>query len=229
LGVSREGEFKNTIKMFVQKVHSPCRKLFPKQPTKISMSVFPRFFWVLSRFWVFHSDGSSKTLKNTFCKNRQKITNGFFVDFVYHVFGRFSVREFKKRHKKVVTKSLCRKLFQTNGLKFQCQFLPRLFCFITSVGVSRRGEFKHTIKKHESDPGPFLASEPPIHHGGRRIDDLLGGGWAGQRLKKDQGQIYASDIFLVVFSNSPRRETPTNVIKQKNRGKTDIEILVDLF
>jgi hypothetical protein len=55
----------------VQKHHtntfakSPCRKLFPKQSTKISMSVFPRFF-VLSRFRVFLSDESSKTLQKAF-------------------------------------------------------------------------------------------------------------------------------------------------------------------
>jgi hypothetical protein len=30
LGVSREGEFKNTTQMFLQKVHSPCRKISPK-------------------------------------------------------------------------------------------------------------------------------------------------------------------------------------------------------
>jgi hypothetical protein len=51
----------------VQKHHknvfakSPCRKLFQKKSTEISMSVFPRLFWFLSRFRVFLSDGSSKT------------------------------------------------------------------------------------------------------------------------------------------------------------------------
>jgi hypothetical protein len=32
-----------------------------------------------------------------------------------------------------------------------------------------------------------------------------------------------------VFLNSHRWVTPENAIKQKNRGKTDIEIFVDLF
>jgi hypothetical protein len=40
----------------------------PKKSTKISMSVFPRLFSVLSRFRVFLTDVSSKTQQKTFCK-----------------------------------------------------------------------------------------------------------------------------------------------------------------
>jgi hypothetical protein len=88
----------------VQKHHknmftkSPCRKLFPIKSTEILMSVFPRIFF-LSRFRVFLSDGSSKTLKKTFCKKivsksfykkfDKRSKTDFFSQFVYHVFRRF--------------------------------------------------------------------------------------------------------------------------------------------
>jgi hypothetical protein len=59
---------------------------------------------------VFLSDGSSKALQkrfaktivsNFFCKTiDQKSETDFFRFFVYHVFGRFSVRGVQKRHKK---------------------------------------------------------------------------------------------------------------------------------
>jgi hypothetical protein len=91
-------------------------KTFPekilRKSTKISMSVFPRLFFVLLCFQVLLSDGSSKTLQKTlhekkscrkvFTKNRQKIQNRFcFITF----FGRFSMREFKNTTKKL-TKNL---------------------------------------------------------------------------------------------------------------------------
>jgi hypothetical protein len=37
------------------------------------MSVFPRFFFVLSRFRVFFSDGSSKTQPKSFTKKSQQV------------------------------------------------------------------------------------------------------------------------------------------------------------
>jgi hypothetical protein len=86
LGVSQQGAFKNAVNIFFPT--SPCRKLFPK---KFDVS-FPSTSFVLSRFRVILSDGSSKTLQKTFCKKRPKVQNRFFTGFVYHVFGRFSVR-----------------------------------------------------------------------------------------------------------------------------------------
>jgi hypothetical protein len=41
---------------------SPCQNFF-KKSTEISMSVPPRFCFVLSRFWMLLSDGSKKALK----------------------------------------------------------------------------------------------------------------------------------------------------------------------
>jgi hypothetical protein len=64
LGVSRQGEFKNTIKIFLQKVHvenfsQNFDKIFRCQFFDVS---FSSTFFVLSRFRVFLSDGSSKAL-----------------------------------------------------------------------------------------------------------------------------------------------------------------------
>jgi hypothetical protein len=85
----------------VQKHHtnifaeSPCRKLFPTKSTKTSMPVFFDFF-CLSRFRVFLSGGSSKTLQKTFyqkivsnCfykkidqKSKTEIFSNFFITFL---------------------------------------------------------------------------------------------------------------------------------------------------
>jgi hypothetical protein len=72
LGVSRQGKSKNTIQIILQKVHVENRKLFPKKSTQKKFDVsFPSTFFVLSRFRVFLSGGSSKTLqKNVLQKNR---------------------------------------------------------------------------------------------------------------------------------------------------------------
>jgi hypothetical protein len=67
---------------------------------KIDVS-FSSTFYVLSRFRVFFSDGSSKTQQKMFCKKivsksfykkfDQKSKTGFFSIFFSHVFGRFSM------------------------------------------------------------------------------------------------------------------------------------------
>jgi hypothetical protein len=111
LGVSRQGEFKNTIKIFWQKVRV---ENFPQNFDKnFDVSFSPTTF-VLSHFRVFFSDGSSKTLPKTFCKKivsekfykkfDQKSKTDFFSIFFYHVFGRFSVRGVQKHDKKNIEK-----------------------------------------------------------------------------------------------------------------------------
>jgi hypothetical protein len=103
LGVSRQGEFKNTINIFLQKVH--VENFFQNFDQNFDVS-FSSTFFVLSHFRVSFSDGSSKALQKTFCKqnrvekllqkNRPKTQNHFFLDFFYHVFGRFSVKGVEK-------------------------------------------------------------------------------------------------------------------------------------
>jgi hypothetical protein len=107
LGVSRQGEFKNTTKIFLQKVH--VENFFQKNRQNFDVS-FSSTFFVLSRFRVFLSDGSSKALQKTLYKrnrvekfvqkNRLKSKTDFVSILFNHVFGRFSVRGVKKHDKK---------------------------------------------------------------------------------------------------------------------------------
>jgi hypothetical protein len=93
LGVSRRGEFKNTIKIFWQKVR--VENLSQNFDKNFDVS-FSSTFFVLSHFRVFFSDGSSKTLQKTFCKKnrvekflqkiRPKVQNRLFLDFFFITF-----------------------------------------------------------------------------------------------------------------------------------------------
>jgi hypothetical protein len=96
LGVSRQGEFKNTIKIFWQKVRV---ENFPQNFDKNFDVSFSSAFFVLSHFRVFFSDGSSKALQRTFCKKnrvekflqkiRPKVQNRLFLDFFLSRFWAF--------------------------------------------------------------------------------------------------------------------------------------------
>jgi hypothetical protein len=83
------------------------------------------------------------------------------------VFSDGSSKALKKTcYKKIVSKSFYQKFDQKSKPTFS------RFLFITFLGVSRWGKFKNTIKKYrknKSDPSPFLASNPPTHHGGHRF------------------------------------------------------------
>jgi hypothetical protein len=87
-------------------------KRFSKILTKKIDVSFSSVFFVLSRFRVFLSDGSSKTLQKTFCK-KNRVENfsaknpkpTFSRIFFYHVLGRFSVRGVQKHDKKSRKKS----------------------------------------------------------------------------------------------------------------------------
>jgi hypothetical protein len=111
LGVSWQGEFKNTIK-FWQKVRVENFSQNFDQNFDVS---FSSTFFVLSHFQVFFSDGSSKTLQKTFYKKnrvekffkkiRPKVQKPTFSRFFFnHVFGRFSVRGVQKHDKKISNK-----------------------------------------------------------------------------------------------------------------------------
>jgi hypothetical protein len=59
--------FFNTIKIFLQKVHVEKKSKYFDKNFDVS---FPSTFFVLSRFRVFFSDGSSKALQKTFYKKK---------------------------------------------------------------------------------------------------------------------------------------------------------------
>jgi hypothetical protein len=91
---SLRGEFKNTIKMFLQKVHVEKQIHFF---WSMSVSVFPRLYFIfITVSGCFSAMGVKKT--------QQKIVSKTFYKKIYncfnHVFGRFSMRGVQKHHKK---------------------------------------------------------------------------------------------------------------------------------
>jgi hypothetical protein len=107
LSVSRQGEFKNTTTIFLQKVHVGKKKKKIDKTFDVSCS---STFFVLSRFRVFFSEGvqkhhkkrfRKKSCRKVFTKNSTKNPKPTFSRiFCYHVFGRFSMRGVQKRDKK---------------------------------------------------------------------------------------------------------------------------------
>jgi hypothetical protein len=93
LGVSRQGEFKNTTKIFLQKVH--VETFFQKNRQKIEVSFSLIFCFIAvsgaSQRWEFKNTAKNVLQKNRvekfLQKNRPKIQNRLFLDFFYHIFG----------------------------------------------------------------------------------------------------------------------------------------------
>jgi hypothetical protein len=112
LGVSRQGEFKNSIKIFLQKVHVENKS---KISTKISMSVFPRLFMFYRVFGCFSAMGVQKHYKKRFTKKivsksfyktfDQKSKNRLFLVFCLSRFWAFLEGRSKTRLKKYRKKS----------------------------------------------------------------------------------------------------------------------------
>jgi hypothetical protein len=108
LGVSRQGEFKNTIKIFLQKVHvENFSKNFDK---KFRCQFFLDFFCFIafsgvSQRWEYKNTTKNvlqkKSCRKVFTKNSTKNPKPTFSrNLFYHVFGRFSVRGVQKHDKK---------------------------------------------------------------------------------------------------------------------------------
>jgi hypothetical protein len=104
-------------------------------------------------------------------KKWQKFRCEFFLDFLfYRVFGCFSAMGVKKHHRKRFTKKSCRKAFikkSTKQSKTDCFLFLDLFYHVlgrfTARAVQKRDK---KYRENKSDTGPFLASDPPTHHGG---------------------------------------------------------------
>jgi hypothetical protein len=71
-------------------------KAFPKNSTKKSMSVFPRFFLFYRVFGCFSAMGVQKHYKNTTKSSTKNPKTDFFSVLFSHVFGRFSMRGVQK-------------------------------------------------------------------------------------------------------------------------------------
>jgi hypothetical protein len=99
LGVSRQGEFKNTIKIFLQKVH--VESFFQNNRQIFQCQFFLDFFFNRV-FGCFSAMGVQKHYQKLFAKKScrkvftKEIDQKSKTDFFYHVFGRFSVRGVQK-------------------------------------------------------------------------------------------------------------------------------------
>ena len=122
LGVSRQGEFKNTIKIFLQKVH--VENFFQNFDKKFRCQFFLDFFCFIafsgvSQRWEFKNTTKNvlqkKSCRKVFTKNSTKNPKPTFSRFFfYHVFGRFSMRGVQKNDKKNIEEiNLTLVLFRT--------------------------------------------------------------------------------------------------------------------
>jgi hypothetical protein len=90
---------------------SSLREQILRKSTKISMSLFPRLFLFYRDFRCFLAMGVHKHYKKRFTKKpcrkvfTKKSQTDFFSVLFYHVFGSFSVREFKNTIKNLGKKS----------------------------------------------------------------------------------------------------------------------------
>jgi hypothetical protein len=135
-------------------------------------------------FWAFlvKVKGSSKTPQTYFGKSpcrklspkfRPKFRCQFFLDFFCFIAfsGVFQRWEFKSTTKNVLQKKSSRKVFTKKSTKSPKPIFSRFFVYHVFGRFSVRGGQKHDKKyrKNKSDASPFLASDPPTHHGGHRF------------------------------------------------------------
>jgi hypothetical protein len=123
-------------------------------------------------------EGSSKTPLKYFCKKSmsktfsRKIDKNFHVSFFstsfcFIVFSNVSQRcEFKALQKTFCcfARNSCRKVFTKNRQKIQNRFFFLCFVFSRFWAFFGEGSSKTPPEKYrkKTDPGPFLASDPPI-------------------------------------------------------------------
>jgi hypothetical protein len=106
-----EGSSKTRLKKKMQKVH--VKNFFRQNSQKIDNNfdvTFPRLLLLYRVFRCFLAMGVHKHYKKRFTKNRvekflqkidKKIPNRFFLDIVYHVFGRFGAPKHDKKIAKI--------------------------------------------------------------------------------------------------------------------------------
>jgi hypothetical protein len=131
LGVSRQGEFKNTIKVFLQKLH--VENVLQNNRQFFLYQFFLDFILFYCFFGCFSAMGVQKHKTNIVSKRfYKKIDQKSKTDFLLifdHVFGRFSVRGVQKHDKTNIgktnlTPSLFRTLTHPPTTGFTVFFLP---------------------------------------------------------------------------------------------------------
>jgi hypothetical protein len=106
LGVSRQGEFKNTTKIFLQKLHVENFSQNFDKNFDVSFSstiLFYRVFGCFSAMGVqkhYKKRFTKKIVSKSYYKKFDQNPKPIFSRFVSHVFGRFSVRGVQKHDKK---------------------------------------------------------------------------------------------------------------------------------
>jgi hypothetical protein len=112
-------------------------------------------------------------MSKTFLK---KIDKNFDVSFSSICFARgfgcFSALGVQKHYKTRFAKKSSRKVFTKKSTKNPKPTFSRFVFNHVFGSFLVRGVQKHHLKKNrkkKSDPGPFLASDPPTHHGGHRF------------------------------------------------------------
>jgi hypothetical protein len=112
-------------------------------------------------------------------KKRQKLRCSmpvfprFFGFIIYHVFGCFSAMAMGV----LVANKPCRKQKKqqtADRRKSKTDFLPIFLIAFLGEGSSKTPQRNIKYWNSKSHPGPFLASDPPTHHGGHRLKTCAG-------------------------------------------------------
>jgi hypothetical protein len=112
---------------------------------------------------------------NCFPGNFPNFLCQFFLDFFCFIAtsGVFQRWEFKNTTKtfckKIVSKSFYQKFDRKSKTDFFSVFFNLLSRFWAFLGEGSSKTRLEKYRKNKSDPSPFLASDPPTHHGGHQF------------------------------------------------------------
>jgi hypothetical protein len=182
---NRQQAVRQTQLMCVRTRAPPPRALstFSESQTHPATSRQPNFY-PPSLFWAFLlGKGSSKTPRRNFPqKSRQQFRCQFPLDLfaLISFSGGSQRREFKGTTKRFCKEIVSKRFYEKSTKKQKKQnrflsfFLGRKnhimsrFWALLGAGSSKTPP-KHKPGEKKSDPGPFLASDPPAHRGGHRL------------------------------------------------------------
>jgi hypothetical protein len=111
------------------------------------------------------------------------------------------------------------------GLKFtNCRAC--LASYLELQGISPRAQARWEVEQELRHRQPPSKGPPMISNKKKSVTPVVGGWVRGQ--KRTRVRFIFPIFFLIVFLNSPHRETPKNVIK-KNLEKVGFGLLVNFF